>query len=81
MHRRRDHYASVNDVHVSLSTNRNSDNATHFDRALGFEENRILQDLASLAVVFGEVSALSLARLATGYESAGATLVVHIRNQ
>jgi hypothetical protein len=81
MHRRRDHCASVNDAHVSLSTNRNSDNASHLVRALGFEENGILQDLASLAVVFGEVSALSLAKMATGYESAGATLVVHVRNE
>jgi hypothetical protein len=81
MHRRRDHCASVNDVHVSLSTNRNSDNATRLVRGLGVEENRILQDLASLEVCLGEVSAFSLAKMTAGYESAGATLVVHVRNQ
>jgi hypothetical protein len=72
MHRRPAHFASVNDVLVSLSTNRNSDNATHRVRALGFGENRILQDLASLGVVSGEVSALLLAKMAAGYNSTGA---------
>ena len=55
MHRRRDCCASPDDGPADQSMNRNVDTATHLVRGLGVEENRILQDLASLEVCLGEV--------------------------
>ena len=46
MHRLRDRFASLSDVLVGLSTNRNLDTATHLVRVLGVEVIGIPQSRA-----------------------------------
>jgi hypothetical protein len=71
MYRRPAHFASLDDVRVSLSTNRNFDTANHLFRALGGEANCILQRRASVEVASGEIAALSLLRVAVSDIDAG----------